>query len=196
MFKTDLSDVRELYVDRVSGGNYPITLELAQYLYDLCWKIKPKRILDRGSGYSSFVFRKYALMSNRRPAWCSIDEEKALDIYTVDSDSRWLEKSQEFVRDCGLHTGDFYTWEDFVAKKYNEKKFDLILEDYHFPTRCKTLHVTLDMLAKGGYLVLDDTNLVRLQNGLNKVSKRYLIAVGLIKESKCGDQYASLIRWK
>lgn len=179
MYRLDTEEMLDFYKKNVSGGNYPISLDLANYLYDLCWKVKPNRILDRGSGFSSFVFRKYATMSARN----AVAGPNYVKIYSVDHDERWLEKSKEFVKYCGLTPRNFFLWEDFLNYNLDAYKYDMILDDYHFPLRVKNLHVVLDMLAVGGYLILDDVHHKNYRNAIIRTCRKYNVTVRYLKNN-------------
>ena len=194
MYKLDMKEMYQYYNDNVSHGNYPISLELSHYLYDLCWKIKPGVILDRGTGFSSFVFRKYALASNR----AAMLPPNGVRIYSVDNKEQWLNKTKGFLKYCGLIPDNFYPWARFMELKLNKLKFDLILEDYDFTMRTKTLHTVIDMLARNGYLILDDANNKRYKSTIIKSQRRHNVTVSyLLKETKDRTgRHAALMRWK
>lgn len=188
MYKLDLEELHHYYKANISRGNHPISLELANYLYDLCWKIKPKMILDKGSGFSSLIFRKYSIVS-----W------RDVKIYTVDNDAHWLKKTKRFLNYCGLTPNNLYLWPQFLEFGPGSKlKFDLILDDYYFPTRTKTLHLTMEMLNGNGYLILDDANNKRLKSAIARAQRRFNIDVNyLLDETRDDkDRYSALIRWR
>ena len=188
MYKLDLEEMHRYYNKNISRGNHPISLELSNYLYDLCWKIKPKMILEKGSGFSSLVFRKYSLVS-----W------RDVKIYTIDHDAHWLNKTKKFLRYCEVTTNNLYLWPQFLEFGLDSKlKFDLILDDYYFPTRTKALHLVIGMLKGGGYLILDDAHNKRLKNTIVRAQRRFNIDVNyLLKETKDEkERYSALIRWK
>ena len=190
--------MREYYIKNVSGGNHPISMELSRYLYDLCWKRRPKKILDRGSGFSSFLFRKYAFDIHSCPSLMSIDRRRGLDIYTVDNKKEWLDKAKEFVEYCGLKAYNFYIWPEFLKQNHDERKYDLILEDFYFPVRPKSLPKIIELLAPNGYLILDDAHIISYKDAIYKAEKRFNITVKyLVKETadKSG-RFSALIRKK
>ena len=162
MYKLDLEEMYKYYRENISPGNYPISLGLSRYLLDLCWKTKPKLILDRGTGFSSFVFRKYALES-----W------RPVKIISVDSNERWINKTVEFLRYCELKTEGLFLWEDFLKYDLDKRKYDIILEDYTISKRTKSLPIVLDMMASNGYLILDDANHEIYKSAIFKAVKRF-----------------------
>ena len=196
MYRLDLKEMHQYYSDNISGGNYPISLELSRYLYNLCWKVKPNTILDRGSGFSSFLFRKYAFLANTTTAFLTIDKHRALDIYTVDNKKAWLDTTKIFLEYCGLPSTNMYTWSEFLEEGLDKKKYDLILEDYSFPYRPKSLPLVLEMLAPEGYLILDDANLERYDVAIKKAAHKYkLDLIPITKETKDKKgRFAALIR--
>lgn len=187
MYKLDMDERHEYYNKNISNGRYPISLKLANYLYKLCWQIQPEIILDHGTGFSSFVFRKYALMS-----W------RDVKIYSVDTKQTWLDKSKGFVRQCGLTPSYFYLWPEFISAGLKNLKFDLILEDSDFTTRIKNLPGILDMLDKNGHLIVDDANLDRCHSGLVKLWKRKgnIIVKHLKVTGDSMNRHAALVKYK
>lgn len=173
MYKLDLEEMYNYYRKNISPGNYPISLELSKYLLDLCWKIKPNLILDRGTGFSSFVFRKYALES-----W------RPVRIISVDSVEKWVNKTVEFLRYCELKTEDVYNWEDFLMFNHDKKKYDIILEDYAISKRIKSLPIVLDMLTSNGYLILDDVNHERYEGQVFRSIKRFNLSAKYMMNGK------------
>ncbi len=71
------------YISTISSQEWAISFELSTFLMILCDVLKPKRILDCGSGFSSFVFRYY--MSNVTPE---------PEVWSVDTSPEWLEKTR------------------------------------------------------------------------------------------------------
>src|SRR5581483_11179383 len=63
------------YIARVSPDPIAVALPLATFLGVLCEQLRPQRILDLGSGFSSYVFRASAAPEvwslDQSPAWRS-----------------------------------------------------------------------------------------------------------------------------
>jgi predicted O-methyltransferase YrrM len=82
-----MKDVYEEYLEYVGGYGHPVSFETATVLYDLCRENKVKHILDMGSGFSSYVFSKYA-------SEC----DYPVQVVSVDTNSYWVAKTMEFLR--------------------------------------------------------------------------------------------------
>ena len=96
------------YITQVSNKAWAISLELAYYLEKLVEERKPKRILDLGSGFSSYVF--------------SLSDA---EVWSVDKSKDWLEKTKQFFLKYKLPVERFILAEDFKF----DGKYDLILLD-------------------------------------------------------------------
>jgi len=133
--------VRFDHLDRSHG----YLLELAVFLLVLCELLKPQRILDLGSGFSSVVFRRYMLDARPEPAVC-----------TVDDSPDWLEKTRGFLASHSLPTSDLVTWDSFLQQ--GRGSFDLVLYDLFGPMqlRIAALPRALQLARAGRIIVLDD----------------------------------------
>lgn len=119
------------YVKEVSKPEWAISWQLACFLDKTIHQLKPKRMLDLGSGFSSFVFR-----SNNA------------EVISADKDPKWLERTREFLSKHKLSADNVIEGFDKI-----EGEFDLILLDYAIEDR-----VALFKFARehGKVIVLDD----------------------------------------
>ncbi len=132
------------YVERVSSPGMSLSLETSVVLDLLCEWTHPRRILDLGSGFSSFVLRSCA---ERSPHPCRV--------VTVDDDLLWLERTRDFLREKNISQRDMYPWEECGISK--EEPFDLILHDLgSMNTREEVLPRVLAVAGEKTLLVLDD----------------------------------------
>ena len=139
-----LEPLHALYVREISTADMAISLESAAFLLAFAHCVSPKRIVDLGSGFSSYVLRLYASQA-------SSDTRT----YSVDDDSAWLKRTEEFLISEKVSTDDLCDWSDFADQK--EPKFDLILHDMgSMETRANTLDIVIGLLAPGGAIILDD----------------------------------------
>jgi predicted O-methyltransferase YrrM len=129
------------YISSVSLAAYAISLPLARYVHALAHERRPRRVLDLGSGFSSYVLRRYAA-----------EQDFEVDAWSVDHDPVWLERTQRFLEAEGLPAGQLTTWNERPAGR-----FDLVLHDLHtVASRLDTLDEALAVVAPGGAIVLDD----------------------------------------
>ncbi len=121
-----------------------ISLELSATLLVLCRALQPSSILDLGSGYSSCVFRQYAMNVRPEPYVCSVDDNPA-----------WLERTERVLAERGLRMGAMTTWGSFMP----EHQFDLILHDLGgTAVRKATVDRVCGLVSETGTVVLDDAH--------------------------------------
>ena len=141
-----LQPYHQRYTKDVSFSSMAISLKLAIFLDVICNMIKPKAILDLGSGFSSFVFRRYAADAASKPITCSVDDSP-----------EWLQKTRDFLLSHNTDTENLFLWDSFVEN--NNTIFDFILHDLSAgEKRNATLNKALKFLKPGGVIVLDDAH--------------------------------------
>jgi predicted O-methyltransferase YrrM len=132
------------YVTAVSHPAHAISIQLAFYLWEMAEEIRPLRVADLGSGFSSYVVRTWA-------AECSPETV----VYSVDDDAAWLEKTRAFLTSHDVQTDNLVLWDDFTADS-----FDMVLHDLgDMVTRVKTLPRAAEIVRPGGTLILDDVHM-------------------------------------
>lgn len=147
------------YVNSISTADMAISLETSILLAFLCKNIKPKLLLDTGSGFSSFLLR--TMVSNSSDA----------KVVSVDHDKYWLEMTKLFLKSKGITTNFLYTWEEYISLPF--EKYDLIFHDLGNMEnhRKNTLSFLLRRVREGqGLLILDDMHKIPY----SKFVKRYL----------------------
>jgi predicted O-methyltransferase YrrM len=116
------------------------------FLTTMCEQVRPRTILDLGSGFSSYVFRRYAH---------GVEQGEQPVVYSVDESGRWLEKTHAFLRRHELDDPNLSTWSEFQAT--NPPPFDLVLYDLAtLEVRVKLLPAVLNFCRPGGLIVIDD----------------------------------------
>lgn len=154
----------EYYIKEVSRADMAASLELATFIYTLCQLNHYTKILDMGSGLSSFVLRLYA------------KENHGVRIFSVDDDSDWLEKTKEFLKMHQLNTDNVFTLDQFL--KSTENEFDCILHDLNFvEVRINYIERMMEVTKSNGIVIFDDVHkpdylfalLKKLQGGSSKV---------------------------
>jgi predicted O-methyltransferase YrrM len=135
------------YVTSISSEIMAMSLELAIFMLALCEITKPGKVVDFGSGFSSFCLRYW--VRNYSP------ESK---VYSVDDASDWLVKTREFLRRYDLPDDQVLTWDEFMQGDFG--KFDLILYDFGtFPVRKASLSKVLGFAGHPSMVILDDVHL-------------------------------------
>ena len=157
----ELKSVYDDYITRVSSATMAISFELACFLWQLCETMKPQRILDLGSGFSSFVFRYYQFVTATR-----------LDVWSVDHSPFWLDRTRMFLDSHGLPSDNLYTWDEI--RPSNSGRFDLVLHDLGpSHTRARILDEVLALRRPEGLLILDDVHMPRYLAELDQKLARY-----------------------
>ena len=129
------------YTEWVSSPDMTMSLELAGLLAALRVVMRPERIVDLGSGFSSYVLRR------SRP--------RSSVVYSVDDSDEWLTATERFLGSKEVATEGLITWDRFLAERLGG--FDLILYDLgSMRTREDQLGRAADALRDGGVMVLDD----------------------------------------
>jgi predicted O-methyltransferase YrrM len=133
------------YVDTVSEASWALSLETATYLGVLCDVLRPTRLLDTGSGFSSFVFRRYARAADGLP----------VEVVSIDDDPAWLTRTASFLRRQGLPTEQLATWPSGLVRP---DSFDLVCHDLASGAlRDSSMGPILQSVARpGGAVVIDD----------------------------------------
>lgn len=143
--REELRPVYEYYIKEVSRADMAASLELGTLLLALCRINRWKRLLDLGSGFSSFVLRRHAR------------ESPGSIVFSVDDDPEWLIRTSAFLEAQQLGTGNLLLLDDFL--RCDEAPFDCILHDLNFvEVRIQYVHSVLARLAPGGLAIFDDVH--------------------------------------
>jgi hypothetical protein len=141
--KTLLEPYYNRYIKEVSVANMAASLELSASLLSMCQAANYKKLVDLGSGFTSFVLRYYA------------KSHRDVEVYSVDDSKEWLEKTGEYLRTSDVGVERLMTFEDFINGKFSN--FECIVHDLNFVEE-RIKHVTrlLSLLSSKGILILDD----------------------------------------
>ena len=135
--KITIEEAWKDYVTNVSDRVYATSLELACFIKAFIEHFPIESIADLGSGFSTFVIRKYS----KNPL-----------CITVDDDARWMEKTAGFLHRHSLDTENMMTVNEFSAS-YGQHTFDLIIHDIGLAHRLNMLPF---VFTHSKYLILDD----------------------------------------
>jgi predicted O-methyltransferase YrrM len=120
-----------------------ISAELAHFLWSLLQERRPQRILDLGSGFSSYLFRRFAR-----------EADPGVTVWSVDDQRRWLNQTRAFLEQENLPTANLCLWEGF-----HENGFDLILHDLgNLDLRISSLERVISLARPGAAIVLNDAH--------------------------------------
>lgn len=159
------------YVQNISSGDMASSLEVGHFICELSRVFDKKKVLDLGSGLSSFILRKHS------------EEVSGVSITSIDDDLDWLNKTRKFLSSKNLNIDNLFYWDDFKSKK---QKYDLVFYDLgSMETRKNNFQFILDnYLDKSGFFVIDDIHksdykkyvmkIISERNDLNFRNLKYL----------------------
>ena len=105
------------YVAEVSTVDWAVSLETASYLLWLIRRLKPTSLLDTGSGFSSYVFRRYQRE----------EQESRVAVVSVDDSPEWLEATRTFLKNHQLSTDGVMSVVEF--ERLTDASFDFVFHD-------------------------------------------------------------------
>jgi len=156
----------KIYTSTISNQTMAISFELASFMWKYINKHKCIKILDLGSGYSSFVFRYY--QKSNAPSKCKV--------VSVDTSMEWLTQTNKFLSNNDLNLDHLYTFEDFKTKRMPVKKYDFILYDLgNMSARSENLEYILSFADTGCPIIIDDVHKSvyrkKVEETVNKLKK-------------------------
>ncbi len=152
------------YVSRVSWADHAVSLETAACLLQICETFRPERVLDTGSGYSSYVPRRY---------------DHGATVVSVDTDEGWLRRAAEFLVDTGVGAEGLTTWDGVQSAR--PEPFGLIFHDIEGAPRAPTMEQVMRLATPDGHVVVDDVQDARVRREVRRVSEA------------CGYRYVSMV---
>jgi predicted O-methyltransferase YrrM len=142
------------YVANVSTADWAVSLESATYLLWLVRRMAPSYLLDTGSGFSSYVFRRYQ----------KEQRERRVVVVSVDSSPAWLEATATFLEQHELATEQLMSWDDF--RRHDDKLFDFVFHDLGpNELRIATLPELLREVRADAPVIIDDGQFKEIADG-------------------------------
>jgi hypothetical protein len=154
-FLEDLRVAYEVYIHTVSEKDVASSLESCVMLMNLCAAFPVKRVMDMGSGLSSYVFRLFKQKY-----------QPELEVHSIDTEAYWLNKSRDFVLQNGLDPEGFLLWDEADDLK---AQCDLIFFDVQdYPTRLDFLPPVIKRFCgPEAKILLDDMHWPRYRQALS-----------------------------
>ena len=141
----DLRAVYDQYVTDISSWEWAVAWRTARALDALCDAVKPRRILDLGSGFSTYVECNWARRNGAE-----------VEIVSVDDSPAWLDTTRVFLSDHGLSARLI---EADALGSLPAGSFDLAFDDMgRIEHRAPVIDTIVRVMAPGGVVVLDDMN--------------------------------------
>lgn len=136
------------YCKDVSPRAHALALETCTFAYWLCSTRYAKTPADFGSGFSSYVLRRYA--KSVRGAGTQTQ------VTSVDTDQGWLDKTGEFLRRYRYPVSGLMMWDEWLA---GDSQHDLIVYDMaNGDTREAGMPIVVERLESGGMILFDDAH--------------------------------------
>jgi len=161
LYKNEIKKAYNRYVTKVSVDYMAASFECCIFLMVLYEAIKPKMVLDLGSGMSSYTLRYFK----------KIYAEDS-SVWSIDSNKEWLSKSKIFVENFGLNTDNFKTWDEIAD---DTTKFDLIFFDIdNNKKRINYIPTVLNnFVTENSFIMFDDMHKSGLRSDINTVLSGY-----------------------
>lgn len=153
--KLELDPVYERYVAVVSERRFAASLETSAFLWHLCRATEATSILDLGSGFTSYVFRRYKDESSH-----------PVRVVSVDHDVEWLDRTRRFLLDEGASSDGLIRLEDLPPAG----RFTLIYNDFHGPVRVNLMR---KVAGRADVIVYDDADRWRDRRELRPIAQRF-----------------------
>lgn len=131
------------YCARIGHPVHAASLELTALVLLLCERLAVQKVVDLGSGFTSWALRDWA-------------RERDVTVHSVDDSAEWLEKTRGYLAERGFTDDRLHVWPEFAAGGF-EGSFDLVVHDLGFmDTRFEVLDTVVGLARPGGLVLLDD----------------------------------------
>lgn len=131
------------YCTTTSRRAMALSIETCAYVWWLCEFKQARVVADLGSGFSSYMLRRYAA-----------EADHEVVVHSVDSDPWWLQKSATFSEVHGMSTDGFVTGDEWLRYRAS---YDVVLNDYDKGrVREAFAEHGVDRLGPAGVIVFDD----------------------------------------
>jgi predicted O-methyltransferase YrrM len=155
--KLGLDPRYEQYVTDVSNRTWAASLEISSLLLHLCEVLQPSSVLELGSGFTSYVLRRYKQ-----------EADHAVSVVSLDHSPEWLEKTSAFLESVGCEHEGLRE----LAPLRDSDGFDLVFNDLFGEIRDEATKTVLPHLLPGGAILVDDTSRANHRRALVKAGSR------------------------
>lgn len=129
------------FVSRVAPPASAMSLEVAGFLVELCERVRPRRILEIGTGFGSVALRRTESV-----------RDGASMIWSADDDPARLARTRAFLAQESLATEHLLSWREL--RESSQCGFDLALHELVLDGDA-VLEDLLDRVTPGGLVLLD-----------------------------------------
>jgi predicted O-methyltransferase YrrM len=142
---SQLRPAYDRYVTEISTWKWAVSWPTSRLLDSLCEELRPQRILDLGSGFSTYVLASWAQRSGAD-----------VEIVSADDSTEWLAKTRTFLEGEGL---DAQLIDATELATLPDASFDLAFDDIgRSEERANVLATVMRVMKPRGVVVLDDMN--------------------------------------
>lgn len=180
--KNNFSAPHRDYIFNYSAPLISLSLERAAFIYYLSSILRPKQILDLGSGFSTYVFSQFAK-----------NADNGCEIVSVDTSSDWLKTTESFLK---KYDGDNVQFADIASIRIEDQEFDLCFLDIgDIEFRLKLLELLLEKIKNSTrVLIIDDFHVPNYRRTLiQKIGEYNLNLYSLRKYTRTRLSHAALV---
>ncbi len=178
--KTPVTDgeLAEAYVEyaaTVSPDWMAMSYAAALFLDRLCVDNEPEMVADFGSGFSSYVLRRYA-------------KNTGTQVISVDTDTGWLDATRHFLGDRDVSTEGLITWDEWLDTRDSYPLFDVAFHDMASgDLREQAMTPIADRMRVGGVLVFDDAQHESHMQAMSAVAAAHGWVLACVPETQDGN---------
>lgn len=141
-FEQLFPDYRD-YCLTVSRRMYALSIETCAYVWWLCDQLEARSVVDMGSGFSSYVLRRYAA-----------NAPYPVEFASVDDDPGWMAKTVAYLDRQAIPSTNLHTPEEWAAL---DGRYDMIVYDFSGgPARNEWMQPAVEHVTPKGVVVFDD----------------------------------------
>ena len=138
-----LTPIHADYCARVGHPVHAASVELTALVLALCERLEVERVVDLGSGFTSWALRDWA-------------RDRDVTVHSVDDSAQWLARTRAYLAETGMDDDRLHVWDDFASAGF-AGAFDLVVHDLGFmDTRFDVLDTVVGLARPGGLVLLDD----------------------------------------
>jgi predicted O-methyltransferase YrrM len=141
----ELEPAYDRYVTEVSDPAWAASIQLAAFLWHVSRVSEPTSILELGSGFTSYVFRRYA------------EEHGGVTVLSADNSEDWLRKTADFLRNVGSRDDGLILLED-LEEVAVERDYGLVFNDVLGTLRVDLMAAAMRFRSPEGIVVVDDAH--------------------------------------
>ncbi len=179
---TILTDLRAQHLGRNNRrAQTALDVPAAVWLWNACQRENAQRVLELGSGFSSWALRHW----QQRAA---VERNVMPDVWTIDDEAKWLETTRIELTAQGFATDRLVAFDDLRDWDPREWRphlfFDVVFVDLdNTGTRLAHAERFVSWTKPGGLLVLDDWHMAHYREPMTRRLAALGVAVDALPET-------------